>query len=168
MRRSILSLLIALAPLAHAQEKRAEVLVLGTFHMANPGRDIFNTQVDDMLAPKRQQEIAELATVLARFKPTKIAVENDSQSRLSDRYARYLAGQYTLTTNEIDQIGLRLAKEMGHTAIYAVDADGDFPFPRVVNFAKATGQSAKLDGWLRQDVSGDPTLRLRKLEELVR
>jgi len=45
---------------------------------------------------------------------------------------------------------LRLAKEVGDTAIYAVDADGDFPLPRVVNYAKATGQSAKLDALMAE------------------
>ena len=39
--------------------KRAEVLVLGVYHMSNPGRDIFNVQADDVLVPKRQREIAE-------------------------------------------------------------------------------------------------------------
>jgi hypothetical protein len=130
---------------APPQPGRAEVLVLGVYHMANPGHDIFNMPADDVLAAGRQQEIAELAAVLKKFKPTKIAVENDSQRKLNDRYAQYLAGQYVLTANETDQIGLRLAKELGHAAIYAVDADGDFPFQRVINFAKASGQSAKLD-----------------------
>lgn len=127
------------------EANRAEVLVLGVYHMANPGRDIFNMQADDVLAPKRQKEIAELVAVLKKFKPTKIAVEHDFQGKLNERYAKYLAGQYALTSNEIDQIGLRLAKDLGHTAIYATDADGDFPFQRVVNYAKATGQSAKLE-----------------------
>ena len=125
--------------------KRAEVLVLGVYHMANPGHDLFNTHADDVLAPRRQQEIAELAEVLRKFKPTKIAVEHDSQKKLNERYAKYLEGNYVLTANETDQIGLRLAKDLGHAVIYAVDADGDFPFPRLVNYAKATGQSAKLD-----------------------
>jgi len=155
MRTTILGLMAVtmMALSAAAQDaRRAEVLVLGVYHMANPGHDIFNTHADDVLAPKRQQEIAELAAVLAKFKPTKVAVENDSQTKLNERYAKYLAGQYVLTANEIDQIGLRLAKDLGHTAIYAVDADGDFPYPRVVNFAKAKGQSDKLDevmngGW---------------------
>jgi hypothetical protein len=127
---------------------RAEVLVLGVYHMANPGRDVFNMDADDVHTPKRQQEIAELAAVLAKFKPTKIAVEHDSQGKLNDRYTKYLAGQYVLTANEIDQIGLRLAKDLGHTTIYAVDADGDFPFQRVVNYAKATGQSPKLESMM--------------------
>src|ERR1041384_502852 len=51
------------------EAKRAEVLVLGVYHMANPGHDIFNMQADDVLAPKRQQEIVELAGVLKKFKP---------------------------------------------------------------------------------------------------
>lgn len=146
MRSLILCLLAATA--MGQEAKRAEVLVLGVYHMANPGHDVFNMQADDVLAPKRQQEIAELSAMLAKFKPTKIAIENDSQRRMNERYAKYLRGEYALTANEIDQIGLRLAKDLGHTAIYAVDADGDFPFQRVVNYAKATGQSAKLEAML--------------------
>jgi hypothetical protein len=161
MRSMILCLVAvtAMAEVAPAQgtsskgeAKRAEVLVLGTYHMANPGHDVYNMQADDVLSPKRQQEIAELAAALKKFQPTKVAVENDSQRKLSERYASYLAGQYALTANETDQIGLRLATESGHTAIYAVDADGDFPWQRVINYAKATGQSAGLEeitgrGW---------------------
>jgi hypothetical protein len=154
MRRDVLFLAAvttvgALAPAQGSppkeETKRAEVLVLGVYHMANPGHDIFNMAADDVQTPKRQQEIAGLVEVLARFKPTKIAVEHDAQGKLNERYGKYLAGQYVLTANEIDQIGLRLAKDLGHTTIYAVDADGDFPFQRVVNYAKATGQSAKLE-----------------------
>jgi hypothetical protein len=154
MRNSIivcLAAVMAAAQLAHAQSApRAEVLVLGTYHMANPGQDIFNMQADDVLAPKRQQEIAELTAVLKKFKPTKVAVEQSSQRRIGERYAKYLAGEYALTANEIDQVGLRMAKEMGHSTVYAVDADGDFPYPRVVNYAKATGQSARLDALMAE------------------
>ena len=157
MRSTILCFVAAttMGPLAAAQgtssnaeAKRAEVLVLGVYHMANPGHDIFNMDADDVLTPKRQQEIAELSAALSKFKPTKIALEHDSQGKLNERYAKYLAGKHELTANEIDQIGLRLAKDLGHTAIYAVDADGDFPFQRVINYAKATGQSPKLEAMM--------------------
>ena len=156
MRSVTLALVIAIGLSGVAQgaakddAKRAEVLVLGVYHMANPGRDVFNMQVDDVLAPKRQQEIAELAAVLEKFKPTKIAIEHDSQRRLDDRYAKYVAGQYTLTTNEIDQIALRVAKDLGHPKIYAVDADGDFPLQRVMNFTKASGQSAAMEAHMAE------------------
>jgi hypothetical protein len=103
-------------------------------------------QADDVLSAKRQQEIAQLIAVLKRFNPTKIAIEADPGSqRIKKEYADYLAGKYTLTRNEIDQIGFRLAKELGHPAIYAVDVDGDFPYTRVVNYAKANGLQAKFD-----------------------
>lgn len=124
---------------------RAEVLVLGTYHMANPGRDIFNTQADDVLAPKRQTEIAQLLEVLKKFQPTKIAIESDPNGPRPKQYNEYLAGTYTLTRNEIDQIGFRLAKELGHKAIYPVDADGEFPYQRLVNYAKASGRSKELE-----------------------
>lgn len=125
---------------------RAEVLVLGVYHMANPGQDVFNTKADDVLAPKRQAEIAQLIEVLKKFHPTKIAVESDVwKQRVAREYSDYLAEKYTLTANEIDQIGYRLAKELGHKTIYPVDADADFPWQRFVNYAKGSGHSKELD-----------------------
>ena len=95
--------------------------------MANPGRDIFNTQADDVLAPKRQAEIAQLLEVLRKFQPTKIAIESDPNGPRPRQYIEYLAGTYTLTRNEIDQVGFRLAKELGHKAIYPVTPMASFP-----------------------------------------
>jgi Family of unknown function (DUF5694) len=143
--------LLAAAQGASSKEeaKRAEVLVLGVYHMSNPGHDIFNMRADDVLSPRRQQEIAELAAVLRKFKPTKIAVEADyGQDIVPKRYADFLAGTRPLSQNEVEQIGFRLAKDLGHTTIYPVDADGDFPWQRLVNYAKATGQSARLEAMI--------------------
>ena len=127
---------------------RAEVLVLGVYHMANPGRDIFNMQADDVLAPKRQAEIAQLLEVLKKFQPTKIAIEADMYGRRRQEYADYLAGKHTLSRNENDQLGYRLAKELGHKAIYPVDADGDFPFQRFTNYAKGSGRTKELEAMM--------------------
>jgi hypothetical protein len=125
---------------------RVEVFVLGVYHMANPGHDIFNLQVDDVLAPQRQAEIMQVMGVLQKFQPTKIALErNAGDKRIVADYADYLAGKHELTRNEIEQLGFRLAKALGHSTVYPVDADGDFPYPRLVKFAKATGRSAELD-----------------------
>src|SRR5712692_9321202 len=111
------SAITALAQQAAAQKPeppaaRAEVLVLGVYHMSNPGHDIFNMKADDVLAPKRQAEIAQLIEVLKRFHPTKIAVEAEGDGS-PKRYAEYLAGKHELTRNEIEQLGFRLAKELG-------------------------------------------------------
>jgi len=63
---AVVSSVTAVAQTAPPQQ--AEILILGTYHMANPGRDIFNISADDVLAPKRQAEIGELLEVLKRFK----------------------------------------------------------------------------------------------------
>jgi hypothetical protein len=148
MRKVLLALALLAIPRASwpQSEARPEILVLGTYHMANPGHDIHNMQADDVLSPKRQQEIAQLIEVLKKFHPTKIAIESDvSGQRAAQQYSDYLAGKYTLSRNEIDQIGYRLAKELGHRAIYPVDVDGDFPWLRVVNYAKANGIANRFD-----------------------
>jgi len=125
---------------------RAEVLVLGVYHMANPGRDIFNMKADDVLAPKRQAEIAELVAVLKKFRPTKVAVEADFWNEdVAKRYADYVAGKHELSRNETEQVGFRLAKELGHGAVYPVDVDGDFPFLRLQNYAKGKGRAKELE-----------------------
>jgi hypothetical protein len=151
-------MLIALPALAQEAQAPAttaqalpEVLVLGLFHMANPGRDIVNMRADDMLTPKRQAEIAQVIDVLKKFRPTKIAIESEvGDDRIPDRYADYLSGRYELSRNETDQLGLRLAKEVGHKAVYPVDVDGDFPFQRLVNYARGSGHSDELDSMLAE------------------
>ena len=53
----------------------AKLLILGTYHFANPGLDYVQTQAADVFSEEKQQEITAVLTTLATFKPTKIAVE---------------------------------------------------------------------------------------------
>src|SRR5437660_9687017 len=57
-----------------------QVMVLGTYHFGNPGQDLHNMKVDSVLTRAKQAELADVASRLAKFNPTKIAVE-----ALSDR-----------------------------------------------------------------------------------
>jgi len=99
------------------------ILLLGTGHLANHNRDVFNVQFDDMLAPQRQQEIAACVERLARFRPTKVALEigTDREKELNADYHHYRAGSFSLTADEIHQLGFRLAAALGHPRIYAID-----------------------------------------------
>jgi hypothetical protein len=144
MKKITLFLMVAALPLWAQSKPRPQILVLGMYHMSNPGRDVHNMQADDVLSAKRQQEITELIEVLKKYRPTKIAVESEvGGERVKREYSDYLAGKYTLSRNEIDQIGYRLAKEMGHQAVYAVDEGGDFPWRRLQNYAKANQLAEK-------------------------
>jgi hypothetical protein len=73
----LIALIAALDATAQSAPKPAptQVMIVGTFHLDNPGRDVFNVQVDDVLAKERQAELADIATALARFKPTEVMVE---------------------------------------------------------------------------------------------
>ncbi len=125
---------------------KPQVLVLGTYHMANPGRDVYNMKVDDVRVPKRQQELAAVADVLARFQPTEIAIEADPDDKaIPAAYQDYVAGKHELSQNEIEQIGFRLAKKMGHKQVYPVNVDGEFPIQRVMDYAKAKDRSQELE-----------------------
>ena len=50
--------------------------------------------------------------VLKGFHLTKVALEAEGDGR-PKRYAEYLAGKHELTRNEIEQLGFRLATELG-------------------------------------------------------
>lgn len=126
--------------------QKPAVLILATYHMDNPGRDVMNVQSDDVLTGKRQKEIREFVNLLKRFNPTKIAVEMPfGSAKLDEQYGLYLRGAYQLTRNEIDQIGFRLAKELNHRKIYGVDAEGAFDIGRVFEFAAANNQQETVD-----------------------
>lgn len=132
-------------------EERPALMVLGTAHLANNNRDVLRTEVDDVLSPTRQAEIEAVVEALARWRPTRIAVEikTREQAALDQRYADYRAGTYVLTANEIDQIGLRLAARLGHDRIYGVDWNdmppGDEAAYDWIEGAEAAGEQARLD-----------------------
>lgn len=102
-----------------------QVMLLGTYHFANPGHDVIRQDIDDVLQPKRQAELEELVSRLAAWKPDRIAVEQpfSRTDTVRARYARYLAKSLAPDRNEVVQIGFRLAAGLGHDAVYPMDDD---------------------------------------------
>lgn len=118
--------------------------------MGNPGLDIANVKSDDVLVPKRQAEIAEVIKELKKFKPTKIVIEAPlNDLAVQQRYQDYRMGKFELRRNESDQLGFRLAKEMGHDKIYPVDIKGEFPFEKVMELGAAMGKQADIDAAMK-------------------
>lgn len=103
--------------------ERPALFVLGTVHLDNPGRDVVNTTVDDVLAPGRQAQIGALVERLTAFRPTRIAVEWDhaDQAGLDQRYRKVREGSLPLGRSEVDQIALRLASRLGLPRVDAID-----------------------------------------------
>lgn len=147
----IAALLLLVSQGAASEKKNTEVMILGTFHFANPGLDLVNTEIDDVLAPSRQAEIEAVAKALARFKPTKIAVEYPSQldRQLNIDYRRYRSGTRKLTRNESEQIGLRLAAKLDHERVYAVDEKLDLDFAGTFAAGAENGQERVISRFQR-------------------
>jgi hypothetical protein len=119
----------------------AQVLIVGTVHMAGPGLDLFNPGIKEVLGERRQREILEVVERLKGFRPTKIALESPYGSTdMQRRLDQYLAGKYVLTADERDQIGLRLAKELKHSKVYGIDFTKDLDFAGVFGYAEKNGQ----------------------------
>jgi hypothetical protein len=90
------------------------VLVMGVFHFR---------YVEDILEPHRQTEIQEVVQRIKEFHPTKVCVEKvaEQNEELNIEYQKFLKGDLELPANEIQQLGFRIARDLGHERIYATD-----------------------------------------------
>jgi len=117
----------------------AQVMVLGTYHFANPGRDAVKTRLRVTMSATRQEEIAELVKRLSAFRPTKIAVESQPQNaaKLNGNLAAYRAKTYELGANEIEQVGFRLAAQGQIDTLLLIDNRLDLDFNRLMGFMQS-------------------------------
>ena len=115
----------------YAQDKKTDVLLLGVFHFNFPNLDAVITEESnqiDVLQQEYQKEIENLVNKLEGFKPTIIVIERrpEKQTETDSIFDVYLKNQYQLGRNEEEQIGFRLAKNLGLKKLYCVDEWGDF------------------------------------------
>ncbi len=156
LNRVMLSILALTAGTAADARPAAKVMLVGTYHLANNNRDIINLPIENILTPDRQREIETLVDGLARWRPTRIAIEwaHADQANLDRRYADFLANRLATSANERDQIGLRLAKRLGLKKVHAIDWNGDAPGAAAdydfVDWAQRHGQSARFNTFVRE------------------
>ncbi|MET0328799.1 MAG: DUF5694 domain-containing protein [Luteimonas sp.] len=102
-----------------------QVMMLGVFHFANPGRDVVKSEVMDVTTAGNQAYLEGLAKRLATFRPTDVLVEclPSAQGRQDEAYAAWRAGA-ALGVNETQQIGFRVAQQAGLEGVTCFD-EGD-------------------------------------------
>lgn len=121
---------------------QVRVMLLGTYHMDNPGLDTVNVDADDVLTPDRQAELRDLADRLEPWQPDRVAVERpyDRRDEVNARYREYRDGDREYDReeqfdsphpsrdepdvecrSEVVQVGFRLADRLGHERVYPVD-----------------------------------------------
>jgi hypothetical protein len=143
----------------------AQVMILGTYHFDNPGLDVVQMEVADILSPRKQAEVEEVVEALAAFRPTKIAVEVRAPAlrRLDSLYTSYRAGDHDLGRNEVQQLGFRLAVRFGHTRLYGIDHEGDFPFDALMAYAQE--HDPEFVGWVQEQLAAIGTEANRQQRE---
>lgn len=125
-----------------AQDQKLKVLLLGSFHFDNPGLDVARFDNANIMTAKRQKEVLAVVDLLRKFRPDKIFVEQPTskQNALDSSFGKYMDNG-ALRSNEIHQLGFRLAKELGLKKLYAVDyREADFPFDSLIKSASAAQQ----------------------------
>ncbi len=100
------------------------ILIVGTDHFEKSAvQDYAKTEEVDIFSPRKQLEIRNIISCLKEFSPTKIVLEYPLkyQMKLTNEYQDYIAGNFKISANERHQIGFQLARELGHSNIFAVD-----------------------------------------------
>ncbi len=111
---------------------KPQVLLLGTFHFAGERVDANTTPAYlrvDIRSPSRQAQLGEVIKRIARFNPTKIAIEASPNAKqyIDSVYAAYRAGKFrgdkrVSEEDELYQLGFRLADRLGHRELFPIDA----------------------------------------------
>ncbi|MHA7844611.1 MAG: DUF5694 domain-containing protein [Winogradskyella sp.] len=125
---------------ATIKQDKPTIAILGSFHFAGSS-DLIALKVDDLKSEKRQKEISDLIDALAKFKPTKVILEYPyKNNKLDSLYQQYIKAEHSLSINERQQIGFRLANKMNHNNIYPADHQMDLPFNELMSFLQESGQ----------------------------
>lgn len=148
-----------------------QVMVLGTYHFDNPGRDLNNVKADDVLKPQRQAELEALASAIARFRPTKIMLERIAPTAdLTDpNFTFFTPASLRTERDERYQIGYRLAHLLKLPRVYAIDEqpkNGEpdyFPFGAVAEYAQANRMGDRL-----KQIMAQPAMETKAFEERQR
>lgn len=143
------------------------IMILGTYHFANPGLDLNNISVDDVLSARRQAELEALSQALAVYKPTAIFVEASTTAPYLDPdWKTYTEMDLTTDRNEVVQIAYRLASRLKLERVYAVDeqpSDNEpdyFPYDKVAELAAQQGKTNELNN------ISDASAFLSEMEEM--
>lgn len=159
----------ATAPAISSDATTIEVMVIGSFHMGNPGQDVANAEIGSMLTDQRQAEIAAAVNAIAAFKPTVIAVERITAEPgyVDPKFLEFTPDKLKSNADERYQLGYRLAQNEGVSRVYGIDeqpSDGEpdyFPFDELMAHAEATGQADALGAQIT-----DIQSKSKKLEEM--
>jgi hypothetical protein len=119
----IISLILTPAGLIAETNSPAQIMLFGVFHFANPGKDVVKTKQVNVMTAENQAFLDELAKRIADFNPTVVLLEFNptNEAEVQQKYRQFLEGTFVLTSNEIYQLGFRIAWQSGARTVYSFD-----------------------------------------------
>ncbi len=139
---------------AFSQNKKVNVILLGTYHFNNPGNDAVKNQERSILTEESQKGLEQITDqIKKKYMPDQIFVESDfnQKAKLDWQYQLYLKNEYAkftdtvtkprlkrfYTEGETFQLAFRLAKKLGHQEVYPIDTMIQMRFDLLQKIVKA-------------------------------
>jgi len=172
MKKVLLTLLTLVFSTAIQASEPAQVMLIGTFHFGNPGKDVAKVNDFDVFTEESQQFLKSFTRRLADFKPTHILLEYNPENEelINQRYREYLTGEYELGGNEIYQLGFRIAKAAGLKSVQSFDhrdlhwnAQPMFEYAEQHNSPEMEVFNDTIADFVREDNKARASLKLREL-----
>jgi hypothetical protein len=118
----ILLLSISQVLVAHEQQP-AQVMLFGVFHFSNPGADVVKTDQIDVMTDENQAYLEALSARISNFNPTVVLLEfsPEQEPTMQERFEKYVQGQFELPSNEVYQLGFRVAALSEADTIHGFD-----------------------------------------------
>ena len=123
MQKIILLLALITFNVASSQTKKKQILLVGTFHYANPGLDVAKLNNFNIMSEKSQKELEIMSDKIKKFGPDKIFVEWEfsKQADLDKFYNKNTDSLFKANKSEITQLALRTAKKLNHKKLYGMN-----------------------------------------------
>lgn len=173
VRISACTLFLLVPVLATAQQAEpAQVMVFGVFHFANPGRDLVRTDQINVMTSENQAYLESLAKRVSEFNPTVVLLEFDParDTEMQQRYQQYIEGSFELRSNEVYQLGFRIAALSDAVTIHGFDetnvhwqAEPLFEYLKNSDTETGARMSALIGDMTAENQEAHSTLSLREL-----
>jgi len=147
MQKIILLLAFLTFNLSSAQAKKKQILLVGTFHYANPGLDVAQLNNFNIMSEKSQKELELMSDKIKKFGPDKIFVEWEfsKQADLDKFYNKNTDSLFKASKNEITQLALRTAKKLNHKKLYGMNLYTSFPYDSLMMSMEKANQKDLLE-----------------------
>jgi len=146
---------------AFSQNKKVNVILIGTYHFNNPGNDAVKTQERNILSEENQKGLEQMTDqIKKKYQPDQIFVESNfkEKAELDQQYQLYLKNEYHKFTDTITkprkkrfyvegetyQLAFRLAKKSGNKEVYPIDTLIEMRFDLLQKIVKADPTTSKI------------------------